>query len=302
MVPDGADAVVMVEYTEPFGTDGIAVYHSVAAGENVVQIGEDIECGETLLRRGRRLTPQDVGALSAIGVTKVLVYTPPKVTIFSTGDELVPPDTEPTIGQVRDINTYALTALAQTADFTVLRTEVLPDQEAVLEAKLRQAMTDSDIVFVSGGSSRGEKDKTHDVIQTVSSPGVFTHGLAIKPGKPTILGYDEPSKTLLAGLPGHPTAAVLVFELLFGWLQRTLRETPGRPPIPGTLTCNVPGGGGRLVCHLCTISWTGEGYEAEPIFSKSGRITSLVEADGYFLLDRNCEGMTQGQTVLVYLF
>jgi len=305
MVPEGADAVVMVEYTEAFGAEGVegvVVYRSVAAGENVVQIGDDVRYGDLLLRRGRKLLPQDIGALSAIGVTQVPVYTAPKVTIFSTGDELVAPDAALTAGKVRDINSYTLAAIADTHDFSVLHTEVLPDCEVILAERLRQAMTHSDIVFVSGGSSQGEKDKTFEVIHTISTPGVFTHGLAIKPGKPTILGFDAPTSTLLVGLPGHPVAAVLVFELLFGWLQQTLRGAPTRPFVSGVLTANVPGGQGKLVCQLCTIRWTGAHYEVEPLFSKSGRITSLVEADGYFLLDRDTEGLTAGAHVQVTLF
>ena len=302
MVPEGADGVVMVEYTEPFGPDGVAVYQSVAVGENIVQIGDDVKAGAHVLGRGRRITPQDIGALAAMGITQVPVYAAPKVTIFSTGDEVVPPEAAAAHGKVRDINTHALAALAKTVDFSVIHQEILPDMEAVLEEKLRQAMEHSDIVLLSGGSSRGGKDKSFEVIDRVAKPGAFTRGLAIKPGKPTILGYDGPSNTLFAGLPGHPVAAVLVFELLFGWLQRKLRNTASPPPIPGVLTCNVPGGQGKLVCHLCKIRWTGEGYGVDPIFSKSGLITSLVAADGYFLIDRDTEGLNQGQRVLVHLF
>ena len=302
MVPDGADAVVMVEYTEAFGTDGVAIYQSVAVGENIVQVGDDVKCGALVLSAGRKLTPQDMGALAAVGVTQVAVYERPKVTIFSTGDELVVPEAEAKDGKVRDINTSALTALAESCEFSVIRTELLPDEEALLEEKLRQAMETSDIVVLSGGSSRGEKDKTFEVIDRVAKPGAFTRGLAIKPGKPTILGYDAASKTLLVGLPGHPVAAILVFELLLGWLQQELRKTPIRPPLPGKLTSNAPGGQGKLICHLCRIQWAGDGYEVEPVFAKSGLITSLVAADGYFLIDRDTEGMTVGQTVLVHLF
>ena len=301
MVPEGADAVVMVEYTEAFGEDGVAVYQSVAVGEHVVQIGDDIKCGEVLMQAGRKISPQDIGALAAIGLVRVPVYQSPKVTIFSTGDEIVAPEQEAREGKVRDINTYALAAKAKTHDFSVIHQEVLPDQEVLLEEKLRQAMKTSDIVFVSGGSSQGEKDKTYDVINAISTPGVFTRGLAIKPGKPTILGYDARSETLLVGLPGHPVAAVLVFEVLFGWLQRELRETPAPLPISGTLVCNVAGGKGKVVCHLCKIRRVGEDYEVEPIFSKSGLIQSLVEADGYFLIGRDTEGCHQGQRVWVHL-
>jgi len=302
MVPKGADAVVMVEYTEPFGADGVAVYQSVAAGENMVQVGDDIKSGETLLRRGRQLTAGDIGALAALGITQIPVYLPPKVSIFSTGDELISPHEEIGGGKVRDINTYALAAAAEKHDFAVIRKEVLIDDEALLKEKVRQAMQDSDIVFISGGSSQGEKDKTFEVIDTAATPGAFTHGLAVKPGKPTILGYDASTQTLLAGLPGHPAAAVLIFELLFAWLQKRLRGTAERLPILGTLTCNVSGGQGKLICQLCKLKQTETGYEAEPIFSKSGLITSLVSADGYFLIDRDTEGMEQGRNVWVHLF
>jgi len=302
MLPDGADAVVMTEYAEPFGAEGVALYSGVANGENVVQIGEDAKAGERLLCRGKRLLPQDIGALAAAGVTTVSVYTPPRLTILSTGDELIPPEKEPAPGQVRDVNTYALTALAQKKGFSIVGTAVLPDDENALEQAFREAMVTSDIAAVSGGSSQGKKDMTRTVIDRVSSPGVYTHGMAIKPGKPTILGYDSPSRTLLAGLPGHPVSAMMVFELLFGWLLREVTGSVQTPAIPARLSCHVVSSPGKLTCWPARLEWTGNGYAAEPIFGKSGLITTLTEADGYFTVDRDIEGLKTGQTVLVHLF
>ena len=303
MLPDGADAVAMVEYAEPFGADEVALYSGVAVGENVVQIGEDAKAGELLLRRGKRLLPQDIGALAASGVTKAPVYTPVRLTIISTGDELIAPDKEPEMGQIRDINTYALAALAKKNGFSVVGTAVLPDDENVLEQALRKAMKISDIVAVSGGSSQGKKDMTKALIDRVSSPGVYTHGMAIKPGKPTILGYDSPSRTILAGLPGHPVSAMMVFELLFCWL---LREITGSMAlaIPARLSCNVASSPGKLTCWPVRLVWSGSGAApvAEPIFGKSGLITTLAGADGYFTVDRDTEGLQSGQAVLVHLF
>ena len=302
MLPEGADAVVMVEYAEPFGAKGVALYSSAANGENVVQIGEDAKARDLLLPRGKGILPQDVGALAAAGVGAVAVYKRPRLTILSTGDELVAPERAPAPGQIRDINTYALTALAQKCGYAVVGKAVLPDDEKAIEGAVREAMETSDVVAVSGGSSQGEKDKTREIIDRLSSPGVYTHGMAIKPGKPTILGYDSKSRTLLTGLPGHPVSAMMVFALLFGWLYREVTGSRGLPGIPARISCNVPTSPGRLTCWPAKLTWTAEGAVAEPIFGKSGLITTLTKADGYFIVDRDTEGLQTGQTVMITLF
>ena len=302
MVPEGADAVSMVEYTELFSIAGVMVYESVAYGENVVQIGEDAKAGGLLLRRGRRLLPQDIGALAAAGITTVHVYIPPSMTVLSTGDELTPPEKAPSPGQVRDVNTYALTALAERNGFHVVGASVLRDDESVLEQALREAMKASDIVIVSGGSSQGQKDITKKVIDRVSAPGVYTHGMAIKPGKPTILGCDDASQTLLVGLPGHPVSAMMVFELLLGWLLREITGSSQAPAIPAQLADNAASSPGRLTCWPVKLEWAETGYMAYPVYGKSGLITTLTKADGYFLIERDTEGLRAGQAVLVHLF
>jgi molybdopterin molybdotransferase len=177
----------------------------------------------------------------------------------------------------------------------------LPDDEAAIETAIKEAMANYDIVAVSGGSSQGKKDMTAEIIDKMSNPGVFTHGIAIKPGKPTILGHDEDSSTLLVGLPGHPISAMTVFELLFGWLWRELCGAAQNFPIVAQLATNVPQSPGKLTFYPCKLHFDGRHtYMAEPIFSKSGLITSLSAADGYFLIDQNTEGLKKGETVLVY--
>ena len=302
MLPDGADAVAMIEYAESFGADGVALYRGAAYGENVVLPGEDAKTGVLLLRKGKRILPQDIGVLAAAGITTVKTHDLPRLTILSTGDELVSPDCEPLPGQVRDINTYTLSAQAKKTGYTVLGMDVLPDDEKVLEKTMLTAMEASDIVIVSGGSSKGKKDITRAVIDHISSPGVFTHGIAIKPGKPTILGYDAASRTLLAGLPGHPVSAMIVFEILFGWLFHKLTGSDIALPIPARISCNAASSPGKLTCWPCTLKWDNDGYTATPVFGKSGLITSLTRADGYFTVDRETEGIKKGQTVLVHLF
>ncbi|MCL2167042.1 MAG: molybdopterin-binding protein, partial [Clostridiales bacterium] len=234
--------------------------------------------------------------------TLIKVYVPPRLTILSTGDELIPPQQDPAPGQIRDVNTLALTALAQKSGFHVISADVLPDDESALERALRTAMKAGDIVVVSGGSSQGQKDITRKLIDSVSSPGVYTHGMAIKPGKPTILGYDDASKTLLVGLPGHPVSAMMVFELLLGWLICEISACPPSPAIPARLARNVASSPGRLTCWPVSLEWTGSEYIADPIYGKSGLITTLTKANGYFIVDRDTEGLPSGQIVLVHLF
>jgi len=302
MLPDGADAAVTVEYSEDIGRGGIAVYASVARGANIVEIGEDKKKGELLLSRGRRLRPQDIGALAAAGITSVPVYALLRLTIISTGDELVQPEAEPKPGQIRDINTPALTALAVKHGFLVVQSAVLPDSEASLEESLKGAMENSDIVAVSGGSSQSKKDITDAIIGNVSKPGVLSHALAIKPGQPTTLGYDESSRTLLVGLPGHPVSAMMVFEILFGFLQRELTGLRSHFAIPARLSSNAAASPGETACYPVKLSRAGDNYEAEPIFGKSGLITTLTGADGYLVIERGQEGLRAGATVLVNLF
>lgn len=302
MLSNGADAVVMLEYCEHFGKDGVVIGKSAAYGENTVSAGSDCRSGALLLKHGKRLLPQDIGALAAAGMTSVPVYAPLRLAIISTGDELVPPYTTPALGQVRDINTYALKAMAEKNGFAVVSTAVLTDDETELENAVRSAMSKSDIVVVSGGSSQGKKDATQKIISKVSEPGVFTHGLAVKPGKPTILGYDSEAKTLLAGLPGHPVSAMMVFELLFCRLLRELTGCARPPAIPATLACNVASSPGKLTCWPAVLEPSGCEYTATPVFGKSGLITTLTKADGYFTAARGAEGIKAGEIVMVHLF
>jgi molybdopterin molybdotransferase len=179
---------------------------------------------------------------------------------------------------------------------------VLPDDEERLESALRENLASSDVAIISGGSSQGEKDLSAAIIDRVAKPGVFTHGLAIKPGKPTILGWDEESKTMLAGLPGHPVSAMIVFELLFGRLLDELFGKTPSFPLPARVSCNVPGSPGRTLCQPVILHSEVDSYSAEPVFGKSGMITTLTRADGYIIIDQNKEGLKKAEPVLVHLF
>jgi molybdopterin molybdotransferase len=300
MLPAGADAVAMVEYCENAGGN-IAVYEAAASGAGVALAGEDIKKGALLLRRGTQIRPQEAGALSAAGITSFPVFVPLGLSIISTGDELVPPEEIPNSGKIRDINSNALKALSLRRGYNVVSSRIVRDNEASLEAAIREAIALSDVVVISGGSSKGEKDSTASAINRAAKPGVFCHGLSLKPGKPTILGWDEGSQTLLAGLPGHPVAAMVVFELILGWLHDKLFDRPPPFAVPAKISCNVPGSPGRTVCQPVILHLEGDSYLAEPVFGKSGMITTLTRADGYIKIDLNKEGLKKGESVMVQL-
>lgn len=310
MVPAGADAMVMVEYCEAFGADQMAVYSSVSAGNNMVMAGDDMDCGQVVLRRGRKIRPADLGVLAAIGRTSALVYKPWKIVILSTGDEIIDPSKSPQPGQVRDVNTYGLYGLAVKYGFDVLGFQVVEDDAAVLEQRVAMAMKQADLVVISGGSSQGKKDATASIIGSLASSGVLTHGLAVKPGKPTILGFDEPSRTALIGLPGHPVAAMILFEKIVGGLWEFLtgqRFVEKRPSVEGLLTANVAASPGRKTWQLVKVDFDGKRDEdtglpyVTPVWGKSGLIRTLSGADGYIEIDVNDEGASRGQQVRVWM-
>ncbi|MCL2169222.1 MAG: molybdopterin molybdotransferase MoeA, partial [Defluviitaleaceae bacterium] len=245
----------------------------------------------------------DIGTLAVAGVGEVAVFARPSICFISTGDELLSPHTSPLEnGKIRETNSLSLSALARKLGFNVEKTMTLPDDENTIKQAIIQSMEKYDIVAITGGSSQGKKDMTAEILDAVSGGGVFTHGIAIKPGKPTILGVDKPSQTLLVGLPGHPVSSMTVFELIFGWLWRRLMGVPEGFPIVAKLTDNVPGSAGKLTFYACKLSLDADGYKACPIFSKSGLISSLSAADGYFLIAQDTEGLRKNDTVHVHLY
>jgi len=308
MIPEGADAVAMVEYCQPFGENQVAVYSPLSYGRNMVLAGDDVAEGEKLLSRGRRIRPADVGLLCAAGKDIIETYRPWSVYIISTGDEIVMPWETPGPGQVRDVNTYGIIAEAERIGLEVAGWDIVRDDEEALRECAARAMKEADFVCISGGSSQGKKDATEAIIDGLASSGAFTHGLAVKPGKPTILGFDGPSGTVLAGLPGHPAAALLLFREIVGgiWQRFTGMETAEKKiTVPAVMSANVAASPGRRTYQLveldyrtsCEIGLTG----AVPVLGKSGLIKTLSRADGYIIIDVNDEGVRKGQQVSVHI-
>lgn len=305
MLPSGADAVVMIEYTEELGDGTVEVHRNVAPWENVLRTGEDIVKGEPIFARGRRLRARDLGALTGVGITRVPVFRRPRVALISTGDEIVPPETRPRPGQVRNINTYALIAMATEAGATVTDFGVIPDRADRLRQALGAALSRHDLVLISGGSSVGTKDITLDIITSFPRSEILFHGISVAPGKPTILARALGKPVL--GLPGHPVSALVIFEVFGAPLIRVLGgEDRGaifapRRTMWARLGQNVASQPGREDYVRVTLAQRDDYCVALPMAGKSGAIFNLVKADGLVRVPASAEGLNEGTEVEVIL-
>jgi len=306
MLPPGADAVVMVEYTENLDGRTIGVTRPVAPGENVVKRGEDISAGAMALPAGRRIRPQDLGLLAAVGVTAVEVAAPLRVGIISTGDELVAPAEAPAPGQVRDINSYALFGAVAACGGTPRLYGIVRDDYETMKGVLEQALAENDLALLSGGSSVGVRDVAARVIEAMGRPGILFHGIAVKPGKPTV-GAVVNGKPVF-GLPGHPASAMVVFDLLVAPLLRQGGYTGGAReglpefPIRAVFTRNLRSAAGREDFIRIRLSLKEGKLYAEPVLGKSGLISTMVRADGLARIASGKEGIEAGEEVEVKLF
>jgi len=314
MIPEGADAVVMVEYTEAVG-DEIAIMAPASPGQNIVPAGRDFAQGDQLFEAGRRLGAADIGVLAAAGILNVKVYRKPAMTLLSTGDEIMAPEEELRPGKIRDINTYTIRAEAENMGYKVVRSAVVGDDRSALERAVREAMETSDILFLSGGSSAGKKDYTTEIFNAMGEPGCFVHGLAFNPGKPTILA--EAGGFPLIGLPGHPVSSLTVFRILGRALLYCLNGSLPPPPawIDAVISENLHGSPGRDTYRPVSLKPltqntgipsgredSAPGYSAVPVPGGSSMITTLSQADGYIVVGRDSEGVPAGTKVRVYQF
>ena len=297
-IPRGADCAVMLEYTEDYGDGTIGVMKPGAPGMNLIFRGDDVYPGKVIVKAGRVLTPPDLGALAAIGRTRVPVVRRLRVAVISTGDELVPPDETPGPGQVRDVNGPLLTALLTQFGAEAVPFGIVRDDEDLLRRTVEKAASDCDAVILSGGSSVGVKDAACRIIESMGE--LLLHGIALKPGKPTILG--KTGNRPLIGLPGHPAAACFVAQLLVLPLLGRLMGREGETyAVTAELTESVGANHGREQVNACRLRRFDGRLLAEPIRSKSGLITQLAGADGYFIIERDCEGLPKGAPIQVYV-
>jgi molybdopterin molybdotransferase len=312
VLPPGADAVVMIEYTAEAMPGTIEVVRPVAPGEGVVRADEDARVGQEIIPNGRVLRPQDLGMLAAAGVTSVRVHARPVVTIFSTGDEVVPPETQTLRpGQVRDATAAALAALVADAGGVPVHGGIVPDDPGTLEIALRAALGTSDMLVISAGSSVGARDETATVVARLGQPGIWCHGLAIKPGKPTLLaecartpadpGVPAEPGVPVIGLPGNPRSALVVFRLIGMDLVRLLGGCTVPSPEASTrarLARNLASATGRLDVIQVTV----RAGVATPLFGVSALLSVLTAADGYVMIPEEATGLDAGTEVDVTLY
>jgi molybdopterin molybdotransferase len=306
MLPENADAVVMFEHVQVIDKQMIEVLKPVAPSENVIQVGEDVKRGDIVIRQGQRLRPQDIGACAGIGVTGLAVYERPLVSIISTGDEIVPADVSPETGKVRDINSYVISGMVLESGGIPLKKGIFRDEYENLRNTIEAAMSDSEAIVISGGTSVGTKDMVARIINDIGSPGVLFHGVSLKPGKPMIGGVI--SGIPVFGLPGHPAAVSICFELFIRPVLHILSGLKERWPqyssrtVRAQLSKNISSSQGREE-HVRVMLEEREGaLWAVPVLGKSGLITTLVRADGTIMIPLHTNGIEAGETVEVRLF
>ena len=304
-LPKGADAVVMLEYTDAYGDGEIGILKPCAPGENVIFRGDDLQPGKTVFPEGTLLRTKEIGVLSSLGISRVKVRRKIDVAILSTGDELIPAAETPKPGQIRDINSSLLSALVQEAGARPHFCGIVPDRKEDLQSALQRAVHTCDLVLISGGSSVGTRDLTCRILEEAGR--ILFHGIAMKPGKPTIFGLakrEGPGDTEIPvfGLPGHPGAAFFVTETLILPILREMAAIPPRAQIQAVLRENLSANHGRTQYTAVLVTKEEETVYARPVYMKSGMIAGIARADGYICVPRDTEGLPAGAEVTVTLF
>jgi len=303
MIPQKADAVLMIEDTEKIEENLIESFKALAAGENIVQKAEDIAQGELLFKKGHKIMARDIGALAGLGITEFKAFKKAKISVISTGDELISAEADAKAGQIRDINSYSITSYLNKIGGDATKVGIVKDEFDSLKEALKKELY-QDLVLISGGSSVGIKDMTIELLNSLGKPGVLLHGLSIKPGKPTILAIIE--GTIIIGLPGHPASAWTVNNILAAEIVRVLNgeKTPAdigtenqKFLIKAQLSRNLVSDKGREEYIPVKIIKENEKLFAEPLLAKSSLITNLAYGDALLKIPRNQEGKDKGEIV-----
>ena len=301
MLPRGADSVVMIEHTEAIDDTTIEIYRSVAPGQNMIAIGEDIQKQTRVLMKGQTIRPQEAGLLAALGKQKVAVYRKPLIGIISTGDEVVPISEAPVRGQIRDINTYTLSGLIHKAGAATISYGIVRDDFEILFEKCKLALEQCDMILISGGSSVGTRDFTVDVLSALQDAKILVHGISISPGKPTILAKIK--NKAIWGMPGHVVSAMIVFSrVVKPFVAHISGQAAGEKKelrLPATLSRNVASRQGRIDFIRVQLRFADGRLWADPVLGKSGLISTMVKADGLVEIDINTEGLDKGAEVEV---
>jgi molybdopterin molybdotransferase len=308
MLPRNADAVVMLELTELARAGEIEIRRAVAAGENVILVAEDVQEGQVVIPGGSLVRPAEVGGCMALGITQLRVAKRPKIGIISSGDEVISPEQEPHPGQVRDVNSYSLSALVTEAGGEPVLYGVARDRLEAMKAMANKALSECQAVVITAGSSASARDMTADAIAALGAPGVLVHGVNIRPGKPTILAVCDGKAVI--GLPGNPVSAMVIAGLFVVPVIKKLLgvhvERPAKSCL-ARLTVNVASQAGRedwIAVRLTPSTSQSDDLDdwlADPIFGKSNLIFSLVAADGMVRIPADVTGLQAGERVQVFL-
>lgn len=299
MLPRGADAVVMVEHTEPIDDETLEIYKSAAPGQHLIHPGEDFKQGERLVSRGSRLRPQELGLLSAFGQSQVAVFRRPVVGIISSGDEIVPVDQQPEGAQIRDINTFTLAGFITASGGIPVSFGIVKDDFQDLQKTVTKALDQTDMLLVSGGSSVGTRDLTIEVLASLPDTAILVHGISISPGKPTILARS--GEKLIWGLPGHVVSAMVVYHAAVRFFVDRLGgvrdDNRWDHRLKAKLTRNIASAQGRIDYVRVRLLPRDGGLAAEPILGKSALINTMIAADGLITVGKDQEGLDEGTEV-----
>lgn len=305
LLPPGANGVVMFEHTVPVDDTMIEIVKGIGDGTNLIHKGEDISINAGALPAGHLLRPQDLGLLAGLGIAEVSVFNKVRVGIVSTGDEIVPYGKKPLPGQIRNINSITLAGMIRRAGGLCMDYGIVSDKFDIFFPALEKAVQENDIVLFSGGSSVGVRDLGEQAVEALGPPGIFIHGVALKPGKPILMGLSK--TTPVFGLPGHPVSALVCFDLfvLPAILKLSGIENKVELP-PATLSArlsrNINSAPGRRDLVRVKLQYDNDTWTAHPIMGKSGSISTLSRAHGYFTIEEDSQGVSEGTKIEVFFY
>lgn len=301
-IPRGADAVVMIEHTDPEGEAAIRVTRAVTPGQNLSYAGSDMARGQVLLHAGTPLTAREIGMLAAVGLAGIPVWRKPRIAVLSTGNELVAPGQPLGPAQIYDSNGPIIAAALEENGCEALRLGIVPDDEARLEAALREAHARADAILLSGGTSKGAGDLTWRLVGRLGAPGIIAHGVALKPGKPLCLAVCDGKPVIV--LPGFPTSAMFTFHDIVAPVFRTMAGLPLREEArsEARIPARIPSELGRTEFAMVALAEDAEGLVAHPVGKGSGAVTAFSQADGFVAIEAEADSLPAGSRVPVTLF